>query len=71
MSTGAVEPLDFTQLNDQRFEVESDRDFESVVQLMNDRFGGLSLAFGLKYISEGLIRRRKRIAGEVDSMIEV
>lgn len=36
-----VDPLDFTRLNDQRFEVESDRDFESVVQLMNDRFGGL------------------------------
>ena len=36
-----VDPLDFTQLNDQRFEVESQRDFESVVQLMNDRFGGL------------------------------
>jgi len=36
-----LDPLDFTRLNDQRFEVESDRDFESVVQLMNDRFGGL------------------------------
>ena len=36
-----VDPLDFTRLNDQRFEVESDRDFESVVQRMNDRFGGL------------------------------
>ena len=36
-----VDSLDFTQLNDQRFEVESHRDFESVVQLMNDRFGGL------------------------------
>ena len=33
--------LDFARLNDQRFEVRSDRDFESVVQLMNDRFGGL------------------------------
>ena len=36
-----VDPLDFTRLNDQRFEVESDRDFESVVQLMNDGFGDL------------------------------
>lgn len=34
-------PLDFSRLDDQRFEVESDRDFDSVTELMNARFGGL------------------------------
>ena len=34
-------PLDFSRLDDQRFEVRSERDFDSVTELMNDRFGGL------------------------------
>jgi len=34
-------PLDFSTLDDQRFEVTSGRDFESVTELMNARFSGL------------------------------
>jgi len=36
-----VSRLDFSRLDDQRFEVRSGRDFDSVTELMNDRFGGL------------------------------
>ena len=38
---GGAAPLEFSRLDDQRFEVKSHRDFDSVTQLMNDRFGGL------------------------------
>ena len=58
--------LNFARLNDQRFEVRSDRDFQSVAQLMNDRFGGLPSFHSSVRLN--LLEEQKLIADETGQL---
>lgn len=55
-------PLDFARLDDQRFEVTSGRDFESVAELMNARFSGLPSFH--RSVRLDLLEDSKLISGE-------